>query len=260
MDETKKQRWITEGLILALIPVLGYFFAFQYEAGHASYFKYPKELIDIGLPQIVIATITLWTGSLMIFMFIESITMAIPKAQLGLSDSIIKFLPLVGFFMGSLLVYGWERAWPFLLVFFLIGIPEFILPMFTQKDKKTYSEKIDADWDSEWRLREAKNAFSWRLLKMVGHKNIILVINIFIVAQLVQTAGEIVASRQIRFFTMPSAVEKVVLRIYDDKLICADFDRNTKTVKSGISILKMDGSNVTGLKLEMLGPLKTDRL
>jgi len=260
MDETKKQGWITEGLVLALIPVLGYFFAFQYEAGYASYFKYPKELIDIGLPQIVIATITLWTGAIMIFMFIESITMTIPKAHRGLSDSLIKFLPLAGFFIGSLLVYGWDRAWPFLLVFFLIGIPEFILPLLTQKDRKTYSEKIEADWDSEWRLREAKNVLSWRLLKMIGHKNIILVINIFIVAQLVQTAGEVVASRQIRFFTMSSAAEKVVLRIYNDKLICADFDRKTKTVKSGVAILKPDGSNVTSLKLEMLGPLKMERL
>lgn len=162
--------------------------------------------------------------------------------------------------MGSLLVYGWGRAWLFLVVLFLIGIPEFILPLFTQKDKKTYSEKIDADWDSEWRLREAKNTFSWRLLKSVGHKNIVLVINIFIVAQLVQTAGEVVASRQIRFFTMPSAAEKVVLRIYNDKLICADFDRKTKTVKSGVAILKPDDSNVTSLKLEMLGPLKIERL
>lgn len=152
MDETKKQGWVTEGLILALAPVLGYFFAFQYESGYASYFKYPKELINIGLPQIVIATITLWTGIMLIFMFIESITMMMPKTQRGLSDSIIKFLPLVLFFIGSLLAYGWVRAWPYLMVFFMIGIPEFILPLVTQKDKKTYSEKIDADWDSEWRL------------------------------------------------------------------------------------------------------------
>jgi hypothetical protein len=160
--------------------------------------------------------------------------------------------------MGALLVHGWSHAWPFLFVFILIGIPEFILPLFTQKDKKTYSEKIDADWNAEWRLREAQNSFSWRLFKMVGHKNITLVINIFIAAQLVQTAGEFVASRQIRFFTVISASEKVVLRIYNDKLICADFDRNTKTVKSGISILKKDDLNEAKLKPEKLGPLKTE--
>ena len=235
--EEKKQGWITEGLILASIPVLGYFFAFQYEAGYASYFQYPKELILVGLPQIVLATITLWTGLIILFMLVESITMMLPKTQRSLSDSIIKLLPLVGFFAGSLFVYGWERAWPFLFVFVMIGIPEFILPLFTQKDKKTYSEKIEADWDSEWRLRESKDAFSWRLLRLVGHKNIVLVINIFIVAQLVQTAGEVMASRQMRFFTMSGAPEKVVLRIYDDKFICTYFDRKTKTVGRDISIL-----------------------
>jgi len=255
MDETKKYGWITEGLILALIPVLGYFFAFQYEAGYATYFKYPKELILIGLPQIVIATITLWTGSIVIFMFVESIIMMIPKTQRGLSDGIIKFLPLLGFFVGFLLVYGWGRAWPFLFVFVMIGIPEFILPLFTQKDKKTYSEKIEADWDSEWRLRESKDAFSWRLVKLVGHKNIVLVINIFIAAQLVQTAGEVVASRQMRFFTMSNSPEKVVLRIYDDKFICADFDRKTKTVWGDRLIFDSKEQGTFNLKLESIGPL-----
>lgn len=259
MNETNRQGWITEGLILALIPVLGYFFAFQYEAGYASYFKYPKELILIGLPQIVIATITLWTGSMVIFMFVESITMMIPKAQRALSDSVIKFLPLVGFFAGSLLVYGWERAWPFLLVFIMIGIPEFILPLFTQKDKKTYSEKIESDWESEWRLRESKDTFSWRLLKLVGHKNIVLVINIFIAAQLVQTAGEVIASRQMRFFTMSSSPEKVVLRIYDDKFICADFERKTKTVGGDRSILNSREQGAFNLKLESIGPLVMEK-
>ena len=257
--EIKKQDWITEGLILALMPVLGYLFAFQYEAGYAVYFNYPKELIEIGLPQIVIAMITLWTGAIMVFMIVDAITMAIPKEQRGLSDSVIRFLPLIGFLVGSLLIYGWGRSWPFLLVFFLMGIPEFILPLFSQRDKKTYSEKIDADWDSEWRLREAKNTLSWRLLKLVGHKNIMLVINIFIVAQLVQTAGELIASRQNRFFTLPNVAEKVVLRIYIDKLICTDFDRKTKAVLGGISILKLEDSSVKGLRVEMLGPLKAEK-
>ena len=260
MEEIRKQEWITEGLVLALIPLLGYFFAFQYESGHALYFKYPKEFIEVGLPQIVIATISLWTGAVMIFMLIESITIAIPKAQRGLADSIIKFLPLAGFFIGAFLVHGWSHAWPFLFVFVLIGIPEFILPLFTQKDKKTYSEKIDADWNAEWRLRESQNSLSWRLLKTIGHKNITLVINIFIAAQLVQTAGEFVASRQIQFFTLNSPSEKVVLRIYNDKLICADVDRNTKILKDGIAILKKDDLGVTNLKIEKVGPLKTKEM
>ncbi len=256
MEDIKKQSWITEGFILALIPVLGYFFAFQYESGYASYFKYPKELIVIGLPQIVIATITLWTGALMIFMFIEWITMMIPKTQRALSDSVIKFLPLAGFFIGYISTYGWSRAWPYFIAFFLIGIPEFILPLVTQKDKKTYSEKIEADWDREWMLRETKNTLSWRLSKLFGQKNIVLVINIFICAQLVRTAGEVIASKQNEFFTVPSAAEKVVLRIYNDKLICADFDRKTKIVKIGISILKSDDPNITSLRLENIGPLR----
>jgi hypothetical protein len=216
-------------------------------------------MILIGLPQIVIATISLWTGSMVIFMLFESITMMIPKTQRGLSDSIIKFLPLVGFFIGSLIVHGWERAWLFLFVFVMMGIPEFILPLFTQKDKKTYSEKIEADWESEWKLREAKNTLSWRLLKLVGHKNIILVINIFIVAQLVQTSGEVMASKQMKFFTMPSSPEKVVLRIYDDKFICADFDRKAKTIKGEISVLNSDEQSTLNLKLESIGPLAIEK-
>ena len=260
MGEGKQREWITEGLIIALIPILGYFYAFQYEVGYASYFKYPQELIIIGLPQIVIATMSLWVGIIMIFMFVESITMMIPRAQRGLTDSIIKFLPLVGFFVGSLFIYGWKYAWIFLVVFLLIGISEFILPLFTAKDKKSYSEKIEASWDDEWRLREAKDTISWRLTKFIGHKNVVFVINIFIVAQLIQVFGEVVASRQVKFFTISGSPERAILRIYDDRFICAGFDRKTKIVNGDISVINPKDQSMASLKLESIGPLITDRL
>ena len=260
MEDSTKKNWFSEGIILALIPILGYFFAFQYEAGFASYFRYPKEFISIGLPQIVIATVILWTVAMVLFMFMEMITMMIPEKQRGLCDSIFRFLPLTGFFVGSLLAYGWTRAWPFLILFLWMSIPEFILPLFTQKDKKGYSEKIEADWNSEWKLRQTRNTLSWRLVRLFGHKHIIIVINIFLLAQLTHCIGEVSASRQIRFFTTSDVAEKVVLRIYDDKLICAFFDKSTKIVKSNIFVHRSTDQDIKSLKLEMLGPLKTEKM
>ena len=76
--EEKKQGWITEGLILASIPVLGYFFAFNMRQGMRLIFNILK-LILVGLPQIILATITLWTGLIILFMLVESITMMLRR-------------------------------------------------------------------------------------------------------------------------------------------------------------------------------------
>ena len=97
--EEKKQGWITEGLILASIPVLGYFFAFQYEAGYASYFQYPK--ID---PRWFAPDYTCNDNALDGFNhFIYACRINYddaPEDAASLSDSIIKLLPLVGFLQG----------------------------------------------------------------------------------------------------------------------------------------------------------------
>ena len=252
-------RWVTEGIALALLPALGYYFVFQYESGYASYFNYPKELIEIGLPQIVIAAGALWIAAVVIFFIFEAITLAISETHRAFYGSIFRLLPFAGFILCQLLAYGWSRTWPVLIIFVLIAFIEFVFPVFNQKGKKDYSEKIQADWDKEWELRQIKNTLSWQLVSRFGHKTISTVINVIIFALFLHSAGEVAASKQISFFTIPSAADKVILKIYGDKLVCAQVDRTTKIIKKEVFLYLMADSDVKSFKLEDIGPLRREK-
>ncbi|UCH12835.1 MAG: hypothetical protein JSW18_02535 [Candidatus Omnitrophota bacterium] len=256
-SKAKKQIRITEGLILALMPVLGYFFAFQYEAGYAWYFGYPKELISISLPQIVTITIILYIITIILLHIIELLQIDIPKKQHGLCNSIIKLLPIGLISISLLLIYGWQ-TWlilPFGLLS-LMGIFMFISPLF-DKDNKTYGEKINAAINDEWELRKEQNTFLWRLSKLIGCKDIsFLLLNVFMLALLAQAIGGVVASKQRTFFVIPSVPEMVVLRIYDDKLICTIFSRELKLANDNVAVFRIDDPRISTLRFESLGPLE----
>lgn len=259
MDNKEKKDWITEGVIIALVPFLGYLFAFEYESGYAIFFNFPKEFINIGLPQIIITISILYTITILLFFYIEGLSFMLFKNRRALYHSIIKLLPMFGLSIGYYFAFGGMRALPFFIVFLVFGFSEFIVPLITQRDKKDYESKLQAYDDADWKFREERGALSVRLIKLFGYKNIIFIFNLLVCVFLTQTIGEIAASRKIMFFVMPNNPQKVVVRIYGDNLICAPFDKETKTIKRDISIYKLTDPEARNLKFEILGPLKVEK-
>jgi len=259
MDNQGRKNWISEGVIIASVPFLGYLFTFAYESGYASFFNFPKEYINIGLPQIISTAIILYTITAVLFFPIEGLSFIFFKNKRSMYQSIIKFLPLFGFSVGNFIVYGWIRALPFIILFVILGFSEFIFPLVTQRDKKDYDSKLQAYDEADWKFREERGALSTRLLRIFGHKNIMLIINLFLCVNLTQMAGEISASKKMQFFVIPSSPEKVILRIYGDNLVCAEFDRKTSSLKREISIYKLTDPQAQNLKFEALGPLKVEK-
>lgn len=259
MDNQERKNWITEGIIIASVPFLGYLFAFAYESGYAIFFNFPKELINIGLPQIVIAISILYTASALLFFGIEGLSFVFFKNKPALYHSIVKFLPLFGFAIGYFVIYGWAVAMPFIILVIFLGFSEFIAPLITQRDKRGYENKLQGYDEADWKVREERGAFSVRLLKIFDRKNIMFILNLFICVGLTQMLGEAVASRQVKFFVIPSNPEKVVLRIYSDNLICAEFDREKKILKRGVYFYKLTDPQVQDFKLEPLGQFKVEK-
>jgi len=259
VNKTTKN-WITEGIVIALIPFLGYLFTFAFESGYATFFNFPKEFINIGLPQVVITISILYTTAVLLFFGIEFLSFVFFKNEPSLYHNIVSFLPLFGYSIGYFIISGWSAAIPFIILIFILGFSSFIAPLITESDKKDYESKLQAFDKSDWEFREDRGVLSVRLIRMIGHRNIMLIINLFICFGLTQTLGGVLASRQIRFFVIPSKPEKVILKIYGENLICAEFNRKTKNLKSEISIYKSVDPQVQNLKFEILGPLKVQKL
>lgn len=259
MDRQETKNWITEGIIIALFPFLGYLFTFSYESGFASFFRFPREVINIGLPQIVITISILYTTSILVFFSIEWVSLVFFKNRPILYQTIVQALPMFGLLISYIVVYGFKQYFMIIILLVLMPLSEFIAPLITQRDKKDYESKLLAYDQNEWRVRRERGAFSVRLLEIFGRKNIMFVINLFLCFILTQSLGEIVASRQIRFFIIPGNPEKVVLRIYGNNLIWAEFNRERKIITSGVSYYNLTDPQVKNLKLEILGPLKVEK-
>jgi H+/gluconate symporter-like permease len=164
-------------------------------------------------------------------------------------------LPLFAFSIGNLIVYGPKKSLPYFILFIYFGAQKFIFPLISQKDKDSYVAKIEADEDAEWKNREDKEAFSVYLMRILGHKNIILVINLMLAVQLVHLSGELYASKRTKYLVPTNDMSKVVLNIYGDSIVYASFDKNTKKVKPVFSVSKLASDPNLVFNLEEIGPL-----
>jgi len=256
MCEQSKKNWMTEGVMIALIPALGYLFVFAYESGYAKYYHFPLEFINIDLPQIVMSALTLYIVAVIVFFTIEWISFVFFKEHRYLYHTIVRFLPFLGFIVGSIILTDWVRAINITIGLVIIGIQEFVFPLISQKDKNSYEDKLRAYENADWDYRENRGALSWRITSIFGHRNILLVINTVLIFYMIQMAGEIGASRKMLYYTIPNDPEKVVLRIYKNTLICADYDKEAKTVNTTFSVYQLDANSATIMKYEEAGPLK----
>ena len=148
-----------------------------------------------------------------------------------------------------------DYQWKFYLgAVVLIAVLEFILPIFTDRDKDSYYDKLKGD-----EMRESTP----RSLTLLGRINTQLGGNKFATAFLLilgimfaRDAGHSNALRKKEFLVYGISSDIAVLRIYDDLMICAQFDKVTKEVKSKFVFRRVaDEPNLMFIN-ESIGPLK----
>lgn len=256
MNEHKNRNWITDGIIIALVPFLGYLFAFQYESGYAIYFNFPQELISIGLPQIIMTLSILTVVIMLLFFIVEMLSMIVPGNKRALYRNVINILPITCYSIGYLFAYGFKKAAVFIFLFVIFGFERFVLPLFVYRDKKDYNSKIQADEDATWKFREERNALSVRILRIFGQKEFMIILNLVLCVYFTQMVGEIIASEKNQFIVSSNDPQKVIVRIYGDNAICASFDRKANIIKKDISIYKLASPEVQNMKFEKIEPLR----
>jgi hypothetical protein len=257
IENESKKSWVTEGLIIAAAPIVGYLFAFSFELGYAQYFKIPWELINIGLSQIMFFMLGAYVVCGILFFHIEMPSMLIPAKYSMLRSKLKQLTPLLMFVTGYFIIGGWSKALP-LIIFIAVFIlfPFFVLPILTERDKKGYSAKLEAAEEKDWKRMERDKTFSIYLINLFGHKNLLMIINLFIALSLVNMSGEIYASRQLTFSVLKDNPEKVILRIYGDNLISSLFDRQKKEVTPAFFVYKLTTDKAQNISQEIVGPLK----
>lgn len=263
-SENRKFSWLTDSVLLAVLPVLAYLISFQYESGYASAFYIPIELISINLTSIFISL-----GFLLLFVFYSSqIISVIQIVFMNKLNRILKWMIIcftVLFALAPILFdfrYVWKEFTIISSVIIIVVFLNFGVPLFTQRGKGPYIEKLRAEYATDSEVKTVYDRFLDGLFGIAGPKVYFAMIFLIILIIVIMPLAGFFRARTARdFYTINKNQDLVVLRIYGDNLICAPINKEKKEVTAGIIIVKFSDESKGVLRLEKVGPLhsrKTD--
>jgi phage shock protein PspC (stress-responsive transcriptional regulator) len=262
LEEVKeaKRSWITDGLIIASFTAISYTYAYLYEKGYAEVFDIPTDLIEINLISIMVVALLLMG----VFAYLFIIADVIVKKATRLSKALIVKLsvlsvPLILLIL-QLLIYG-VRKWERLIVSAVLGVIvilyEFVRPLFTQRNKKTFKEKLEVDYETRI---DKKGIFDYIPVSKIIRKRILSVVLVFCIGYLASyNIGQAVAIYKEKFLIANIPPEVVVLKTYGEKMICAPLNRGKKEIKSSFYIFKIKEDPKMIFSYEKVGPLHVSK-
>ncbi len=259
MSDYDKPRinWLSEGIIIPVVPILAYLFAYIFEYRYAKYFEIPTYFISVDINTfftlagyLYLALIILFNLMLIVFPHIKNLP---PK----IAEGIKRLFPTLFFTIITIALFRkqWKEWIGFIIPLAILFFAMYILPLLGKKGK-TYVEKVTEA------ANRVDNEFDFFLDPILGGmRNKInkfgLNIILFIIwgGVLCSILGKAEAVNQKSFLVTQNPKELVALRHYNNKFICLPFDREKHSVKPEYYIFESTIVGKDGLKLEDVGPL-----
>lgn len=249
---TKTSSRLPEALIVAAAPPVAYLFSFAFEAGYAHVFGIPMELVSITLTSLFLAAGSFLLIGLFLLVLADLASMLLPdplgpvgRAIVVLGPMALATLAYCFYALGTPLapsLRGIAVGW---LVILLL---QFAWPLLTQRDKASYAEKLasQAKLEGTGILGRAARRFPAPYL---------LVYSLGLALYITYYAGQSSAYRQQDFLVSQTTPQRVILRVYGDRVISAPFDPVAHFVIPQFTIMRLDEPTVPELVLLPIGPL-----
>src|SRR3989338_3977635 len=249
--------WISEGLIIAASPIIAYLITFTYEASFSGVFEIPFQFITLNLTTVfVVASVLIGVVLLLCSTGNFVYTYVVPKSEDNpIYRSLVRFFPLFFLLTVVIALFGpnWKEWIGYLVITAFYAFLEFAFPLITQKEEKTYKDKLKSQEMVEAQVDTLVDYASLR----VGRGGLKIIAWLALFAVISYSAGRAEALRKDKFLVIPTPPEAVVLRIYGDSLICAPFNRETRKVQKSFFVTKVPEDSKLILKLEKVGPLQS---
>ena len=268
MNEEKFERkpLLSEGIVVAATPVAAYLFTFAYEAGFCGYFGIPVEFIAFSLTNFFIATGAVFFVLIILYFLADVFLSGLARSGIDARYYvyILMILPWIVSLAIHVFVYGkiW-REWIYLL--YPLGwfcLVFFLLPLITQRDKKSYAEKLNANIERERELERVQPSLTRLLVPRSGNVGQIVLWVVFcawMLGEAFYTCGRASALKKKEFYVVNQRPACVVLKIYGENLICAAFDKKKKRIEKNFVVLKVGTDTKIQLRLDKIGPLRPER-
>ena len=248
-------RLVSEATLLALMTALAYSIAFFYEAGFLDAFGIPYQLARIETYTILIVLLSI-SGSLYLLFAVGNLIAMLWPVNPLLQDKIIRIIFMLILPIWWVLNYGIRREdlWFFLLILGLVALFEFIWPIIMFRGKKTLLEKFEADEIAEQGHR-SRTLFG-RLFSVVGPFFYVIILVSYLGCRLAFEAGRAKALTSKDFFVLDNLPDVAIVRVYPDLLIGLPFEKETKTVRGDLILMKVSENVMIRMSRINAGPLK----
>jgi hypothetical protein len=239
-----------DAVLIFLITCATYLTVYIFEAGYCHYFKVPLFLIKLEISTALLFAATSWFV-LWFLLYVMFVYVSLKEFFERRKNPIVRRILLgngpfivAGLFLWLITGHFWFLLGTLLAacVFSLLLIapnPEETLRQFDEVAGRT---KI-YPFASIYRLRE--RGLVWLVQ---------IVVWTFVWASGWFAIGERAAKNQTEFLVTEDAAPAVVLRMYGDQFICAQFDRSTKICSQKFTILKSSEEH-RKFELQQVGPL-----
>lgn len=251
--------WKNQAIAMIISPAFGFLIAYQYESRFCEAFNIPKEFIELSWLTILSAFSAIVGIFTLLFLVTNVLFMIFGNIETEgkeiIQAKVIRIAPVTLLAFSSLLLYRtlWrESLWMIGMAVFLFFL-EFVLPLITERKVKGYLKKFIANEERD-AYANKKSLFS--IMFSEQSNNILIVFVVLIMIWIIAgMAGNSNAKLQ-RDFLIPSTYpEAVVLRVYGDNLVCAQFDRSSKEIDNAFFVIRVDEVPKPRLTLNEVGPL-----
>lgn len=258
MDIKNQNRFVNVSLILTVIPAYIYFSSFMYELGICSRYGIPQYFISPNLTTVLIFATSIWG---VFFSSIKLIGFSTPLFK-ALKDEDKKHLRVIYLINGICLIicvlifYAYPFSWHIIFILFIftlfMNVFSWGLPLlFRILEKKSTKDKLMDIQNTE----DEFDILPLILSKLPKQERVLILVLIMIPA-ISYYIGDGQALKQKNYQIVVSKSNLVVLKKYDDLLICSNFNPNKKLLGDSIVLIKIDEREPIVLKTLSIGPLK----
>jgi len=242
-------------LVVAAVPALAYWLAYVYQYGYCKYFEIPAVFIDVSLKNVLVCVfgiIVFLFYLSTIFEFIWSIMGNMPrvvKSKLRITVYPIFYAAAIAFSFRISLLYFLISTGPLIGLIFLY---EFILPLITHRNCKTYIEKLEQAQNDDFSYDSATDFFA----KKIGHFNYSILFKLGELSVLALFLGSLNGYLKTDFM-VSKAQDKIVLKMYNSKFLTAKYDNSNNSYQLLLELI--DAEKLGQFNYQKLSTLKLSR-
>jgi len=236
------------GALVAVAPGAGYVVSWVHEYGYVQAFGVPLDLIAPQLSNVLLAAFLLVAAGGGVFLAVD---WYLARRQPGSPVSAIEW-QVAGFLIVAVVVAGVELVplpliarIAFASLLALSGLQIFVLPVLGHRG--TYRQRMEAARAATVRRDSLIDRLDQRYLWAIFIGVVALVVSVWI--------GIVQAAYETNYLVTTSGTPELVVRIYGDTVILADYDAAAHQVRRRYHVLKLGNQQTLNVEDRPLGHL-----